>query len=105
MLLKWRTLWTSTLDAVREIVVAQNAITSSIAAMNAARVLVEASRTAYDAAVASYEHGVGTITETIVTQTQLLQAKLAFDNTYSSALSSAATWAFATGALGGAPEK
>lgn len=93
------------LDAVREIVLAQNAVNNSLAAIDAARALVGASQTAYDAGVESYKHDVGTITDVIAIQTQLLQANLALDDAYSSALSSAATLAFATGALGGAPRE
>lgn len=91
------------IDAVREIVAAQDALTTSVSAHQAAIVLQNAAQINYDAAVDSYKNDVGTITAAVAAQTQLLQAKLAVDDAYSSTLSSAATLAFATGALTAAP--
>ncbi len=92
------------LNAVREIVSAQNSLKTSLEANEAALALESAAKTAYDAALDSYKQGVGTVTATVATQTQLLQARLAADDAYNSALSAAATLAFATGALGSAPK-
>jgi outer membrane protein len=92
------------IDAAREIVVAMNSLKTSVAANEAAAVLQEASKTTYDAALDSYKHGVGSVTVVIEAETKVLQANLASDDAYSSALSAAATLAFATGSLGAAPQ-
>jgi outer membrane protein len=92
------------LNAIREVVSAQNSLRTSIAANQAALALRSAAQTAYDAALDSYEQGVGTVTATVTAQTQLLQARLAGDDAYIDALSAAATLAFATGTLGSAPK-
>jgi outer membrane protein len=90
-------------EAVRQIVVARNALETSLEANEAATALVDASQTSFDAALDAYRHGVGTMTAVTLAATQLLQAKDAAIDTHSAALSAAATLAFATGALGSAP--
>jgi outer membrane protein len=92
------------LNAIREVVSAQNSLRTSIAANQAALTLRSAAQIAYDAALDSYEQGVGTVTATVTAHTQLLQARLAEDDTYNKALSAAANLSFATGALGSAPK-
>lgn len=92
------------LMSTREVVSAQNSLRTSIAANQAALALRSAAQTAYDAALDSYEHGVGTVTATVTEQTQLLQAQLAAEDTYIKALSAAANLAFATGTLGSPPK-
>lgn len=92
------------LNAVREVVSAQNSLRTSIAANQAALALRSAAQTAYDAALDSYEHGVGTVTATVTAQTLLLQAQLAADDADINGLAAAASLAFATGALGSAPK-
>ena len=92
------------IDAAREIVAAMNSLKTSVAANEAAAVLQEAAKTNYDAALDSYKHGVGSVTVVIEAETKVLQANLASDDAYSSALSAAATLAFATGSLGRAPQ-
>lgn len=89
--------------AIREIVGAQNALETSLAADEAARTLQDASQISYDAALDAYRHDVGTITTVVAAQTQLLQATLASDDAYSSTLSAAATLAFVSGTLVNAP--
>ena len=89
--------------AIREIVGAQNALETSLAADEAARTLQDASQISYDAALDAYKHDVGTITAVVAAQTQLLQATLASDDAYSSTLSAAATLAFVSGTLATAP--
>jgi outer membrane protein TolC len=91
------------LNAIREIVIAQNALRTSLAAHDAAGVLKLSAQTSYDAALTSYKEGVGTVTDAVEAETELFQAELADDNAYTSALSAAATLAFATGILGAAP--
>ncbi len=91
------------LNAMREIVSAQIALRTSLAANNAAAVLKAAAQTSYDAALDSYRQGVGTVTVSVDAETHLFQARLAEDDAYTSALAAAATLAFATGTLGAAP--
>ncbi|MBC9032646.1 TolC family protein [Sphingomonas sp. JC676] len=90
-------------DAVREIVIANNQLANSLAAVDASTALVAAAQTNYDAALDAYRSGVGPITPVLEAQTQLLAAKTASIDAYSQALSSAATLALATGSLGSAP--
>lgn len=91
-------------DAVRELVVADNALRTSLSAYSASNALVKAAQTTFDSALASYRNRVGSITDVNIAQTQLLQARNASTDAYSTALSAAATLALATGALGSAPK-
>lgn len=91
------------LNAVREIVSAQISLRTSLAANEAAAVLRSAAQTTYDAALDSYKQGVGTVTATVEAESHLFEARLAESDAYTSALSAAATLAFATGQLGSAP--
>jgi outer membrane protein len=91
-------------DAVRQIVLADNALRTSLAAYSAAQALKAAAQTNFDSALAAYRNGVGSITDLTLAETQLLQAKNASTDAYSTALSAAATLALSTGALGAAPE-
>lgn len=90
-------------EAVRQIAVADAALKTSLAALDAARELSRAAQTTFDAALAAYRSGVGSITDVTVAQTQLLQARIAAVDAHSTALSAAATLALATGMLGTAP--
>ena len=90
-------------DAVRQIVLADNALHTSLSAHAASEALQSAAQTTFDAALAAYRSGVGTVTDVMMAQTQLLQARNATTEAYSAALSAAATLALATGALGEAP--
>jgi outer membrane protein len=91
-------------DAVRQIAVADNALRTSLETVSAAQELVSAAQTTFDAALGAYRSGVGSITDVTIAETQLLQAKNAATDAYSTALSAAATLALATGALGSAPD-
>jgi outer membrane protein len=90
-------------EAVRQIVVADNALRTSLAAHRASAALEAASQTTFDAALDAYRNGVGSITDLVLAETQLLQARNAASIAYSAALSAAATLALATGALGQSP--
>jgi outer membrane protein TolC len=90
-------------DAVRQIVLSDNALRTSLAAHSASEALQSAAQTTFDAALAAYRSGVGSITDLTMAETQLLQARNATTDAYSTALSAAATLALATGALGQAP--
>lgn len=91
------------LNAMREIVSAQIALRTSLAANDAAVALKAAAQTSYDATLDAYKQGVGTVTASVDAETLLFQAELAEDDAYTSTLSAAATIAFATGTLGAAP--
>lgn len=87
-------------EAVRQIVVAQNALRTALAAHEATQEMVTAAQTAFDGALVAYRNGIGTATEVNLIQNQLLQAQIANADAYSNALSSASTLALATGSLG-----
>ncbi|WP_035879634.1 TolC family protein [Cupriavidus sp. BIS7] len=91
-------------ESVRQIVVSQSALETSLAAYEAARALADAAQTTYDAAFAAYRKGVGTVTDANLAQNQLLLAQNASADAYSGALSAAAALALATGAIGGAAD-
>jgi outer membrane protein len=91
-------------DAVRQIVLADNALHTGLSSYAASQTLENAAQTNFDSALAAYRNGVGSITELTLAATQLLQAKNASTDAYSTALSAAATLALATGALGNAPQ-
>ena len=92
-------------EAVRQIVLADNALHTSLAAYSASVQLAAAAQTTFDAALAAYRNGVGSITDATLAETQLLQAENARSDAYSTALSAAATLALAAGALGSVPEQ
>ncbi len=84
-------------------VVANNALRTSLAAHDAASELREAAQTTFDAALAAYRNGVGSSTEMMVAERQLLEARNAYGDSYSIALSAAASLALASGVLGTSP--
>ena len=87
-------------EAVRQIVLANNALRTSLSAYSAATAVATAAKTTFDAALAAYRSGVGSITDATMAETQLLQAKNASTDAYSTALSAAAALALSTGSLG-----
>jgi len=87
-------------ETVRQIVLANNALRTSLSAYAAATAVASAAKTTFDAALAAYRSGVGSITDTTMAETQLLQARNASTDAYSTALSAAATLALSTGSLG-----
>ncbi|MBO9707510.1 MAG: TolC family protein [Caulobacter sp.] len=90
-------------QAIQQIVVADNTLRTSLAAHDAAETLLEAAQTTFDAALTAYRNGLGSAPETLVAERQLLEARNAYADAYSGALSAAATLALATGALGESP--
>ncbi len=86
-------------NAASEIVTADDALRSSLAAYQAASVLVSASRTTEDAAFAAYKSGAGALPAAIEAEKALLAACLAQEQSHGTALIAAATLAFATGRL------
>jgi outer membrane protein len=87
-------------EAVRQVVSAQSTLSTSLASNAAAKELVGAAQTTYDAAFAAYRHGVGSITDALLAQNQLIAAQNAYADSYSAALSAAASLALATGEIG-----
>jgi outer membrane protein TolC len=90
-------------DAARQIVLADNALHTGLSAYAASQTLEAAAQTTFDSALTAYRHGVGSITDLTLAETQLLQAKNGSTDAYSTALSAAATVALSTGTLGTAP--
>ena len=90
-------------EAARQIIVARNTLKTSLSAYTASTALSAAAQTTFNEALAAYRNGVGSITDVTLAERQLLQAKNAATDAYSTALSSAATLALALGALGAAP--
>jgi outer membrane protein TolC len=91
-------------DAVRQIALADNALRTGLSTYTASESLRAAAQTTFDAALAAYRNGVGSITDVMLAESRLLTAKNATSDAYSTALSAAATLALSTGALGAAPE-
>lgn len=90
-------------EAARQVAVADNALRTSLAACDAAEALVQAAGITFDAALAAYRRGVGTLTDVTLAQSQWLQARNARSDARSQALTAAATLALVTGSLGAAP--
>jgi outer membrane protein len=90
-------------EAVRQIIVARNTLKTSLSAYSASTALAAAAQTTFDAALTAYRNGVGSITDVTLAERQLLVAKNAATDAYSTALSAAATLALAAGVLGSAP--
>jgi outer membrane protein len=91
-------------EAARQIVEARNTLKTSLSAYRAATALAVAAQTTFDSALTAYRNGVGSITDATVAERQLLLAKNASTDAYSTALSAAATLALAAGVLGSAPQ-
>ncbi|WP_088158271.1 TolC family protein [Achromobacter xylosoxidans] len=84
-------------EAARQIVAAQNALRSGIAANDAAASLLKAGRITYDAALASYRNGIGSLTDVTLAQSQMLAAQNAYADSLGNARSAATVLAVATG--------
>jgi outer membrane protein len=90
-------------EAARQIVEAKNTLKTSLSAYRAATALAAAAQTTFNSALTAYRNGVGSITDVTLVERQLLLAKNASTDAYSTALSAAATLALAAGVLGSAP--
>jgi outer membrane protein len=90
-------------EAVRQIIGARNTLKTSLSAYTAATALTAAAQTTFNAALAAYRSGVGTISDVTTAERQLLRAKDAATDAYSISLSAAATLALSAGLLGSAP--
>jgi outer membrane protein len=90
-------------EAVRQIAVAHNTLKTGLAAYSASTELAAAAQTTFDASLAAYRNGVGSISDVTAAERQLLAAKNAATDAYSTALTAAASLALAAGTLGGPP--
>lgn len=86
--------------AVQQIVLAENALHTSLQAYEAASKLRVASQTNFDAALLSYRAGTGSVTQAELAQNGLLDANISRSDAYYAALIAAAGLAFGTGSLG-----
>ncbi|WP_426283466.1 TolC family protein [Sphingomonas sp. NFX23] len=91
------------LTGSQEVVMAHSKLRTSIAAVAATKALLEASQTTYDAALETFKRGLGTSTDVLVAERQLLEARNLAADAHSSTLSAAAALALACGRLGSAP--
>jgi len=91
-------------EATRQIVAARNGVKTSLSALDASDALAAAAQVTFDAALGAYRSGVGSITDVTRAETQLLEARNAATDAYSTALAAAATLALSAGALGAAPQ-
>jgi len=89
-------------DAIRQIVVTQNELRTSLSAYEASTALTDAAETTFEATLAAYRNGVGSITDTTLAENQLLEARNAATDAYSASLSVATSLALAVGSLGSA---
>jgi outer membrane protein TolC len=83
--------------AVRHVTDAYDSLHTSFAEYSASLTLNETARTAYDASLDSYRHGVGTYTDVANNETALTQAQSAQQNAHADVFTAAAALAFATG--------
>jgi outer membrane protein TolC len=83
--------------AVRQVTDAYDSLHTSFAEYGASLTLNETARTAYDASLDSYRHGVGTYTDVANNETALTQAQSAQQNAHADVFTAAAALAFATG--------
>jgi outer membrane protein len=85
--------------AVQQVVSAYNDLKTSLEAYAAAAAVRQAAQTAYDAALDSYVHGVGSYTEVASEQTSLARADAEKEDAHANAFTAAAALALATGAI------
>ncbi len=83
--------------ASREIILANTALRSALAAYEAASELRNAAQTSYDATFEAYRNGLGTLTAVSVADSALLDAREAQADAHATALIAAATLAFVLG--------
>ncbi|MFT8952137.1 MAG: TolC family protein [Gluconobacter sp.] len=86
-------------SSVKQIVVAENALRTSLSAYTASAKLETAAMTSFEASSAAYRSGVGSMTQTSIAQNAYLDATLAHSDAYYAALIAAAGLAFGTGSL------
>jgi len=85
--------------AVREMVVASNALRSALESYQASNKLTEAASITYDAALDAYRNGLGTVTAATQADTDLLDARQARADAHAASLIAAANLAFMLGSM------
>jgi outer membrane protein len=85
--------------ATREVVDAYNGLTTALAEHDAAVAVAEAARTAHDAGLESYRHGLGTYTTLMDDEDALAQAEAELVDAQANVRIAAAALAFSTGTI------
>ncbi len=85
--------------AAQQVTDAYDSLQTGFAEYTAAKVLTEASQTAYDAALDTYRQGVGTYTDVANAENSLTQAQAEKVTAHANIFTAAAALAFATGAI------
>ncbi len=88
-------------SAAQQVVKAYNGLMTSLAEFTAATELSRAAHTAYEAALGSYQRGVGTYTDLSTEENAVVQAETQVEDARASAHTAAAALAFAMGAVSG----
>ena len=86
-------------EAVKQVTIAYDSLNTGLAEHRSAVALQSAAQTAYDAALESYRHGVGTYVALVQDETALTKAQSAFEDARADTLSAAVALAFATGSI------
>lgn len=86
--------------AIREITISENALKSALEANKASKNLVDTTQLSYTASIDFYKNGLGTVTDINIAEIALLNAKLAYIDSYTGSLIAAVDLAFALGELG-----
>ena len=86
-------------EAVREMVVAANALRSAVESYQASTKLTEAAAITYDAALDAYRNGLGTVTDATAADSGLLDARQARADAHAASLVAAANLAFVLGSM------
>jgi outer membrane protein TolC len=86
-------------SASQQVVRAYNGLLTSLAEYDAAKVLSQAARTAYEAALRSYRQGVGTYTDLATEENAVVQGDTQVEDARASAHTAAAALALSMGAI------
>jgi outer membrane protein len=86
--------------ASQQVVKAYNGLVTSLSEYEAATALSQAAHTAYEAALHSFQHGVGTYTDLVTEENAVVQAETQVEDARASAHTAAAALAFAMGTIG-----
>lgn len=86
--------------ASQQVVKAYNGLVTSLSEYDAATALSQAAHTAYDAALRSFQHGVGTYTDLVTEENAVVQAETQVEDARASAHTAAAALAFSMGTIG-----
>ena len=87
-------------SAAQQVVKAYNGLVTSLSEYEAATALSQAAHTAYDAALHSYQQGVGTYTDLSTEENAVVQAETQVEDARASSHTAAAALAFAMGTIG-----